>query len=399
MPFPKKFKVGFSSGFKSPYGRLTHNQYRAALLAVEQINAQGGVAGMPVELLPRDDKMKPSLAEHIAHELIEKEKVDLITGSLSAETQLNTNKIAKKFGIPFMSMSQSNVLTNNEHLGPYTFHEAISPYMTAQLVGRWGFEKLGKKWFFLIADYRWGRENYESYQIILKEMKGKNLGLIKVPLGGKEKDYAKVFDKIIRAKPEVLCVTNLGADQIEFVNAAYKAMLVRKMSIVLSISEITIIEKVLLEKLTGMYCGMTFYWGLENILPEAKAFVSAFRKRFDGELPSGYAGFAYSGMMEFLLAADAVGGRPVKADKMAEFLEGRTFNHYKGSEWWRPCDHQSFQDLYIIRFKGKEESTHQYDIGEILGIIEWDLDIERTCVIQGHANNQWGHTHHFKVRP
>ena len=164
-----------------------------------------------------------------------------------------------------------------------------------------------------------------------------------------------------------------------------------EMSVILGISDTPIIEDLDLVDLAGMYWGTNFYWSLEDSIPSAKEFVSAFREAYDGELPSGYAGYAYAGMMELLSALLETGTEPIDPIAVTRFLEGRSYDHYKGSQWWRPCDHQSFQDFYILRFKGPEESVHQYDIGEVLGTVEWDLDIARTCAELGHSEREDGH--------
>lgn len=386
----EKIRVGFISGFNSPYGIVVKNQFKGAQLAVEETNNNGGVRGLPVELVVKDDEMKPPLAEKLAHELIEKDKVHLVIGTLSSATAVPVNRIAKEAGIPMMVINQVNI-THSENLGPYTFHECVTPYITSQLVGRWGLEHLGKQWFFVVPDYQWGYESYESSQIAMKHMGGIDLGVAKIPLGAKVEDFERRIPDILAAKPEVLAATNFGSDQVNFIKAVHKAGLKKEMSVLLGIADTPIVEEVDMNELVGMYWGVNFYWGLEESIPTAKKFVESFRKRFDGELPSGYAGYAYAGMLEFLTAAGEAPGNPIDYNNMAKFLEGRSYDHYKGNQWWRPCDHQSFQDFYILRFKGPEESEHKYDMGEILGTVTWDLDIARTCEELGHADHLDGH--------
>ncbi|MBI1957500.1 MAG: ABC transporter substrate-binding protein [Candidatus Niyogibacteria bacterium] len=386
MAEAKTLKIGFISGFESPYGIVVKNQFKGAQLAVAEFNAQGGILGMPVELVWKDDKMKVELATQVATEAIEKDKVDLLVGTLSAATATEVNRLAVAAGIPFISINQVSAITEAPNMGPYTFHEGFTPYITAQLVGKWGLEHVGKRWFCLVPDYQWGHESYAAYQSVLKKLGGEDLGVAKFPLGSKPEDFPKFFADIRKAKPDVLCVTSFGHDQINFIKAAHQAELKKDMSIILGISEISIADAVSLDEMVGMYWGVNFYWGLENSIPSAKKFVDAFRQKFDGDTPSGYAGYAYSATMEFLLAAQAQGKYPIDHDAFTRFLEGRSYDHYKGSQWWRPCDHQSFQNLYVLRFKGPEESKHKYDIGEILSTVEWGLDIERDCQTLGHAD-------------
>ena len=380
------FKVGFSTGLTSPYGEVAKNQIQAATLAVEEINALGGVKGKEVEILIRDDEMSVEKADVLARELIEKEGVDMLAGTFSAASQLATNRVAKEHGIPFVSCSQSNQIGTKEHAGPLTFHEALTPYMTGLFATRWGIENFGKRWVSLVPDYQWGYESYESSHNALIAMGGEDLGLIKVPLGATVEQYVAVFDEILAKKPDALSVRNLGKDQENFVHAVMRTGLKKELPILLGISETMIINAVSLDDLVGLYWGVNFYWGLQDRIPSAKRFVESFRKRFDGALPTGYGGFAYAGVKELLLAFAGSDWKKGSYDGVRDFLEGRHYDHYKGQEWWRPCDHQAFQDFYILRFKGPEESTEKYDIAEIIDTVRWDLSIERTCEELGFSH-------------
>lgn len=373
------FRVGFVTGLTSPYASVALNQSKGAELAVSEINAAGGIRGRPVELIVKDDRMEVECARTVAQEFIQKDRVHVIAGTISAATQLISNAVAREAGIPFMSCSQSNKITTAEHRTPLTFHEALTPFMTGQLLVRWGFESFGKRWAFLIPDYEWGYESYESSTRVLKAMGGIDAGVVKVRFGGTVEEYEASFKEILALKPDVLSVRNLGADQVNFIKAAAKAGLKKEMPIFLGIAETMIIHEVSLEELVGLYWGVNFYWGLESSVPSAKRFVDSFRAKFGGELPTGYAGYAYAGVKELLLAFAEGKYDGTSYGFLPEFLEGRHYDHYKGPQWWRPCDHQSFQDFYILRFKGPEESTEYYDIAEIIDTVPWDLSIERNC--------------------
>ncbi len=386
-------KFGFTCGFTGPYTQIVENQIKGAVLAVEEINALGGIAGHSISFLAKDDQMDTVMAKMMMSEFLE-EKTDIIAGSISASSQLETNRLARAHGIPFISVSQSNTITTAEHLGPYTFHEGLSPHMTAQLLGRWGVEHLGKRWVLIVADYQWGYEIESSLVSVVHKHGGNVLSIIRVPLGSGPEVFAQYIDAILALKPDVLSVTNLGWDQASFIQAANSRGLKKEMSILHTISEVTIVDMVPLESLVGMYWGVNFYWGLEAHIPSARNFVQKFRERYNGELPTGYAGYAYSGTKEILNAFQQLGVYPLNNDKATQFLEGRSYDNYKGGQWWRPCDHQSFQDIYVLRFKGPEESLHHYDIGEIVSTVSWDLDIERTCENLGFVGKGEGHIVH-----
>ena len=72
--------------------------------------------------------------------------------------------------------------------------------------------------------------------------------------------------------------------------------------------------------------------------------------------------------------------------KLAEALEGRTYDNYKGKQWWRPCDHQSQQDVFIIKPK-KPKAV--YDVFRIIGSVSGANQILlRTCVEEGQDPNK-----------
>ena len=81
-------KIGFPTPLTGAFSAEAQDQVRAAELAVKEFNASGGYKGRMVELLVRDDKLNPGEAATRTLELIEKDKVNFIVGSLSAATQL-----------------------------------------------------------------------------------------------------------------------------------------------------------------------------------------------------------------------------------------------------------------------------------------------------------------------
>ncbi|MDO8264877.1 MAG: ABC transporter substrate-binding protein, partial [Candidatus Parcubacteria bacterium] len=285
-------------------------------------------------------------------------------------------------------VSQSNEITTNAQLGPYTFHEALTPQMNVKSMGRWVLNNLSDSWFLMVADYAWGNQCLKIYLDFAKKYNIKVKGIIKFPLGSNS--FTRYFPEIVRSKAETLILTCWGTDQVAFIEQSMKYGLKRKLSIVHSISDISIAKNMDANAAAGMYWGTNFYWGISQNIESAKRFTDNFKRAFH-VLPSGYTGYAYSGVKELLLAAERSGEYPINPEKITADLEGRTYNHYKGKQWWRPCDHQSFQDLYIMKFKGPEERKNSDDIAEFVNSVPWDMEIERTCQELDNASHIWGH--------
>ena len=94
-------KIGFPVPLTGPYGAEAQDQVRAAQVAVAQFNDGGGLNGRKAELIVRDDKLNPGEAATRTLELVEKEKVNFVVGSLSAAVQLAINNVTKERGIIF----------------------------------------------------------------------------------------------------------------------------------------------------------------------------------------------------------------------------------------------------------------------------------------------------------
>jgi len=388
MKSEKKVKLGFITGLTGPYSTEAKNQVLGARLAVDEINKRGGILGRRVEILTEDDQMDIGVAEKKAIELLDEKGADFLCGSISAATQIGINNAAKQRKAPFMSISQSNEITTGAQLGPYTFHEALTPQMNVKSIGRWVSNNLSDSWYLMVADYAWGNQCLDIYLDFAEKNKIKVKGITKFPFGSGS--FNRYFPKIVKSKAETLILTCWGTDQLAFIKQATKYGLKRKISIVHSISDITVAQKMDSNAAAGMYWGTNFYWGISQHIESAKEFTNNFKRAFR-ILPSGYAGYGYSGVKELLLAADKAGEYPINPSKITSYLEGRTYDHYKGKQWWRPCDHQSFQDLYVMKFKGPEERKNKNDLAEFVGSVSWDMEVERTCQELDNVKHLWGH--------
>ena len=367
-------KVGFPIPLTGPYGTEAKDQQAGAELAIAQINAKGGILGRKVELLVRDTKLNAAEAARRAKELIESEGVHLMSGVLSAANQLAVNEQCKLRGIPYMSISQANEITQRPDNSIYTYHEALDPHMTTQAVGEYVAKKYGKKWYFLTSDYAYGWQMTDGFIRRGKEYGAKSVGETKHPLG--TSDYSSYMPRVLAAKPDVLFLDNFGKDQINSVKQATAFGLKKKMQIVCPILLMSSRLGGGEEAFDGVIGGASFYWEMKH--PTAKEFADAFQKA-NGRPPIDYAGYAYSGVKEMLMGVDRAGSLdPVK---LAEAIEGRTYDNYKGPQWWRPCDHQSQQDVFIIKSK---KAKAEYDVFQIIETVSGKNErLLRTCIEEG----------------
>ena len=167
-------KIGFPVPLTGAFSAEAQDQVRAAEIAIKDFNAAGGFNGRMAELLVRDDKLNPGEAATRTLELIEKDKVQFIVGSLSAATQVSINAVARDRKVLFNSISQSDAINEAKDWSMYTFHKALNPHLTAGAVARYAFPKFGKRIVYLTADYAYGHEMVRGF-----ERAGSSLGAVK----------------------------------------------------------------------------------------------------------------------------------------------------------------------------------------------------------------------------
>src|ERR1700691_251123 len=337
-------KVGFPVPLTGPYGAEAQDQVRAAQVAIAEFNETGGLGGRLAELLVRDDKLNPGEAATRALELIESDKVDFIVGSLSASVQLAVNNITKARKVLYNSISQSDAINEAKDFSRYTFHEALNPHMTASAVGRYAFAKFGKRVAFLTADYAYGHEMVRGFIEVGKAYNIENLGDIRHPLG--TSDFSTLLPRIQAMKPDILCISNFGRDQ----------QIVLKQATDFGVKKTTQIIAPLLshasriaagpQAFDGVIGGCSFYWGIEDKFASTKAFNDAFRKMYDGKVPTDYGALGYGGVRTILAAVKNAGS--VDTDKVIAALEALKYDFYKGPQYYRKCDHQSVQSVLVI---------------------------------------------------
>jgi branched-chain amino acid transport system substrate-binding protein len=374
-------KVGFPVPLTGPYGTEAQDQVRAAQVAIAEFNEGGGLNGRKAELLVRDDKLNPGEAATRAIELIEKDKASFIVGSLSASVQLAVNNVCKERKVIYNSISQSDEINEAKDFSKYTFHEALAPHLTAGAVGRYAFPKFGKKVVFLTADYAYGHEMVRGFQRVGKQFGVETLADIRHPLG--TTDYSALLPRIQALKPDILCIINFGRDQQISLKQATDFGMKKQMKIIAPVLLFTGRLAAGAKAFEDVVGGTSYYWGIEDKIPSAKAFNDRFRKMHDGKVPSDYGAMGYTGIKTLLEGAKAAG--TLDTDKVIEAVEALKYDYYKGPEYYRKCDHQAVQSVLIIESKSKPEKGPA-DVFKVLATDEPSEKNLRTCEELGHKS-------------
>ena len=273
-------KIGEINSF-SGIGAPFTGPYRAAVeMAVEEVNAKGGVLGRKVEVHFRDDKGQPAEAVKHAQELAASEKVALISGTFLSNVGLAVSDWAKQNKTLFVAAEPLTEAITWSKGHDYVFRVRPNTYQQGRMLA----EKAGKmkfaKWATIGPNYEYGKRAWETFRDRLKELKP-DVQVVgeQWPTLGKIDASAEV-GAVLAKNPDALYVSLFGSDWLAFVREAQKRGLFQKMFVVgILLGEPEYIDPLKTEAPEGML--VTGYPWYDVVQPAHKEFVARFTKKTD----------------------------------------------------------------------------------------------------------------------
>jgi branched-chain amino acid transport system substrate-binding protein len=319
-------------------------------LAVQEINAGGGVIGRKLELVVRDDGGTPGDAVRVAEELIARERVNVLMGTFASNVGLAVGNLANQRRILFVA---SEPLTDKivwENGNRYTFRLRPSTYMqTAMLVPE--AAKLKKKrWAIVYPNYEYGQSATASFKKLLSEAQpGVEFVAEQAPALGKI-DAGAVVQALAEAKPEAIFSSLFAADLQKFVREGNTRGLFKNTVVFnLLAGEPEYLDPLKDETPEGWW--VTGYPWSEIDTPEHKAFRDAYQKRWK-EYPRQGSVVGYSAVHT---VANAIRkAKSAETEKLVEALKGMEMQTPFGRIVWRAIDHQSTMGAYVGQLARKD---------------------------------------------
>ena len=346
-------KVGFVDTYTGPASAFTFDVLDGFKMAITKVNGRGGVQGKKIAFVTRDDKFSPDLALTMAKELVFKEKVDILVGTLHSGSSLAVSGFARKEKIPFIVTYGKSDKISGEKGHRYVFMATDN----TQMAGRAAATALAKKPFlkYWIAgdDYEYGHSlANDLWSQLAKSKPGvRKLGESWWKVG--TTDFTPYITAIIAAKPDFIIVATGGFDMVNFQRASKAAGLEKKIPFYQHTGiELSTLEPQGTEAPEGVF-GTANYLFFYPDTPVNKAFVKEFRKIY-GRYPKAGALYGYAvGML--LEKAYAKAGK-VDKEKLIDALEGMVVESPVGPLELRACDHQ----LLLPMFFGVTRNSPQY---------------------------------------
>jgi branched-chain amino acid transport system substrate-binding protein len=337
-------KVGIIDTYTGPATNFTYDVLDGFKMAANKINAKGGVLGRKIEWTTRDEKFKPDIGLAMAKELVLKEKVNILVGTINSGTALAVSDFAKKEKIPFfVTFSKSDKIVGEKgHRYVFNFNE------NTEMAGRAAALALSKKPYvkYWIAgdDYEYGHAIADGVWNNLKRLKpGVQLvGQSWWKVG--ETDFTPYITQILAAKPDFIIVATGGSGMVNFQKAAKSTGLAQRIPFYQhTATEHSTVVSQGMDAPEGVF-GTSNYHFYYPDTPENKAFVDEFRKTYN-RYPK--IGALYGYMVAQFIAAGYQKAGKIENEKFITALEGMSLDSPVGKLELRACDHQVLYPMFF----------------------------------------------------
>ena len=341
-------------------GQLGDYGFKAASMAVDEINAAGGVLGRKVELIS-EDSVNPQTAVTKAQKLAERDKVLALIGEINSASALAIGEQALRYKLPFFNTGANSDALRGKNCNRFMFHIEGCNTMYTKTIGTWqkAENKIkGAKWYMLTADYAFGHDLFRVSSRFLKENGGELINNDMVPTN--TADYNAYILKIRQAKPDLVYINLAGVDQTTFLKQYKEYNLPYPLAG--GVMDTIPFWAAGIDSISGHWQSL-WYHGLP--VPAAQAFTKRFADK-NGFPPDNQAWGDYVGVK--IMAQTIAETKSTDPAKFIEYLEkGATFDILKARQGsFRNWDHQLLQEMYVVKVKDKAAMKDKWDIFEIV---------------------------------
>jgi branched-chain amino acid transport system substrate-binding protein len=356
-------KIGVLSDMSSLYADITgEGTVAAARMAAEDF---GPVFGKPVEIVFADHQNKADVGATIVRRWYDEEGVDMVTDGGSSAVALAVEEMSrqKQKLVLFSGPASSDITGKN--CSPYAAHWTYDTYALSHVTGAAVVKSGGKSWFFIGADYAFGRALQRDTAQVVEAEGGKVLGTVYAPLN--TPDFSSFLLQAQASKAEVIGLANAGGDATNAIKqGAEFGILKGGQKFAALLFFISDVHAMGLKAAQGLQFTEAFYW---DQTPETRAFAERFKKKI-GRMPGMVQAGVYSATLHYLKAVKELGTKdPLKVmEKMRE----TPINDFMTMNGKLRIDGRVVRDMYLLEVKKPEESKYDWDYVKVVAKVPGD---------------------------
>jgi branched-chain amino acid transport system substrate-binding protein len=337
-----------------------------SVLAVKMAVADfgGKVLGKPVEVVSADHQNKPDIASNTARKWFDEEKVDAVVDLVNSGTALAVMPVAaEKKRVTLLSGPATTAITGDK-CTPYNVHYTYNNWALANGTGREVVKNGGDTWFFVTADYVFGKSLEADTAKVVTDSGGKVLGVARHPQSSS--DFSSYLLQAQSSGAKVIGMANAGADTINTIKQAKEFGVTPKQTLAGLLVFISDVHSLGLDSAKNMYLTTAFYWDRDDA---SRAFGKKFQSHPDNRkkaMPTMVQAGLYSATTQYLKAIQAAGTD--EAGAVVAKMKATPVDDFFGKGTIGP-DGLFRHDMYLAQVKKPEESKYAWDYYKIVKTI------------------------------
>ena len=310
-------KIGLDNPLTGPFAATGKNELLGCQLAVEQINAKGGILGRQVELLVEDSTSGDAgTAVEKARKLIDRDQVTFLLGNINSALAVAMAGVSNEKGIFHVVPGGHTDAVTGKSCHWNVFRICKTTAMEGAAVAGAIIKNMGKKFYYIAQDYAFGHTLQSGLEAAAKKLGGETVGIDFFPLG--TTDYSAILIKAKSANPDVIIDLAAGDDGVNSIKQAVQFGLDKQVHIAGAQQELEVMLGLPPEARIGTWV-FEWYWNQPNV-PHVAEFVDAIKKKSGGHMPTARTWFGFAAT--WTCALGAAEAKSLEAVKIAKALQG-----------------------------------------------------------------------------
>lgn len=344
-------KIGFLGTLSGPSAEVGRDQVDGFMLALEQLG--GKLGGVAASVLKEDDQQKPEVALAAVARLLEKDKVDVVTGLTFANVLMALQSKIAATDVPFVGSVAGPSPTAGAQCKPNLFVTSWQSDAPAEAMGKYLADKGIKRISTLTPNFVGGKDKVAGLK---RFYKGEIVDEIYTPLN--QLDFSAELTQLSAGKPDAVFAFYPGSLGVTFVRQYQQAGLLGK----IALNTTNTVEGTALDAMGAAALGATVAdtWtpGMPN--PQSRQFVAAFEKKY-GRTPSAYAAFSYDTAMLLDAAVRSVKGQTADRKALTKAIASAQFPSLRGNFRFGANNHP-IQNYHVFQLAKGASGKPEYKL-------------------------------------
>jgi branched-chain amino acid transport system substrate-binding protein len=340
----RNIKVGIIDCYSGPAAVYGNDALNGFKLALEDINKKG-VLGGKIEFTTRDTKFKVDIALNMAKELVMREDVDVLVGTINSGAAMAVSEsVAKKEKVPFIVWISKSERITGENGHRYVFSTGENTAMAGKAGGVALSKKPWVRYWVAGDDYEYGHAIADAAWRNLKALKPDVEMIGQSWWKPGEPDLTPYITAILQAKPDAVIFCTGGRSMTNILKAVKATGMAEKVPIwIHTATDHAVLKPLGAEAPEGVMGTMDYHFYYPDI-PSNREFVKRFEAAYGS--PPGFPAFHGYITAQFIAKAFEKAGK-IDKEKFIDALEGMKVESPVGEIEKRACDHQVVLPMYL----------------------------------------------------